>query len=213
MYRPNRIGPHPVFDLDAALLSWPAEWAANFNTGDHDNQGAPRIHVGSATLREDYDQVTWIAANDVILAADNAIAFGVAIDGNFQEGGNLGHLYCGHVSAVAGLASGTDLLAVPIIGRCNSSTVIVDRTGAGNVFGNVCYLPGESFLSAGMSRCSWQGCIAQGNLGAAALGTNPVMLGGLFVNYAGASVTFEYLVVTATIHKYVAELQVFDPVR
>lgn len=219
MYRPNRIGPYPVWDLDAAAITWPTEWTTDFAEQDHDVRTAPRLHVPSATLRDDYDQATWLCSEAAItLAAGMAVGIGIGISGvpaGDSADSVLGHLYCGHVDAMICRDVDQELIVRPVIGRASQSTLSVDRDAQGNTFGSYGFMPSDTARpNQRATYCSWQGCIAQGNLGAAALGTNPVMLGAWIGNpTAAANQVIRYLAVSVSIHKYVRELQQFDPVR
>lgn len=212
MYRPNRIGPYPTVDLDRTESGWSGDWNPNLDSADHSRTAAPHLHVRSATVREDYDQATWIATAQSSLADNMAFGLGAAINGQAKSDG-MGHLFCGHVSAV--LCCSADQLGAArvVIGRAVNSALSVVRTDVGNELDSFTYLPANVQRDAHTLHVGWQGCVVQTDQDADGFGTNPILLGVQLVNLAGAAITFEYFAVSVTLQKYVEEIQIFDPVR
>ena len=123
MYRPNRIGPWPLYDFDDVSNTWPSAWntAGNFNLADT-AQGAMAPAVRSATVRDDYDQVTWDSTQDITLAANSVMSFGVAINGSAENDRGLHYGVSGSIVC----ATSAQAFGGIAIGRCDNASLSVD---------------------------------------------------------------------------------------
>lgn len=215
MFRPDRIGlrTSPIVDLDLARLAWPTEWNTNLDAVDVARGSPPGPHFRSATVRDDFDQLSVIGEGSVSFASDQHFSLGVAING--EDLNELGVRYSGHISAYASLDSASLEVGVAgWIGRLDSSAVDVARGAVNNAVSNPIYLPGHN---AGPSHInigySWEGTVLAVDQDEDGFGSNPVVLGVSLYNNDSAATSLAHLAISMSLFRWKSDLQVFDPNR
>ena len=215
MFRPDRIGlrTSPIVDLDLARLAWPTEWNTNLDAVDAVRGSAPAPHFRSATVREDFDQLSVIGEGSVSFASDQHFSLGVAIDGEALN--ELGVRYSGHIGAYVSLDSASlEVGIVGWIGRLDASSVDVARGAANNLVSNPIYLPGRnagpSHISIGYS---WEGTVLAVDQAEDGFGSNPVVLGVTLQNNDSAATSLAHLNISLSLFRWASDIQVFDPNR
>lgn len=215
MYRPDRIGPYPVWDFDRAEVSWPGTWSANFDAHDHSIAAKPFAHVETATLA-DKNQSIWRMPGVRTLAAHHAIGFGVGINADAAPGSNLPHLFAGYADIQVGIdpTSNSRWGVRCFMGRAAATPLTVDRAGTGNQVDQAIYLGDEISLDDTVKRAKWQNCVIEQDLDADGLDARPIILGVQVLNYhGGTALSLQYLTVSLSFQKYNEDLQIFDSVR
>lgn len=208
MYRPNRVGPWPVVDLDLTIPSWPTEWNTNFNNVDV-GVGTLAPHFYSATVKDDYDAFTWFRSTSQ-LAADNSVSFAVAVNGEaLNDQGSLLSFDGTFGFARAAAAQRTINF---FVGRLGASTVDVVRTAANNSVANPYFLESVgSNVGSGGLKCS--GSLVHVDSGADGHGSNPIVFGVQLVNPDTGAMDMENILVSLSLHKYNGDLPIFDARR
>lgn len=209
MYRPNRVGPFPIGDLDRSANFWPATWetAGNFDAVDA-AQSARAPHFRSDTVADEYDHVTICPTTNINLASGTSMSFGVAVSGDMAE---QAHVLSGSIAFQAY----RNLLQVEgWIGRLDAATVDVVRTAANNNVPSWFVLPGKC-VAMGNSGVSygWQGSFLAVDEDDDGHGSNPLVLGVTLFNFAGSGQTLEQFSCTLSLHKYRQSIRSFDAAR
>lgn len=211
-YRNDRIGPHPVLDLDLTNPSWPTEWSGNFDTDDAPNNGSPVMHFRSATVREDHDQVTWIKNQTINLSSAQAIGFGCALEGASPGDSDLGMLWGGHASLLVEADADEVSLGV-LCGRLASSTVDVTRTAANNTITNPHFLRWNSGNNGVWQSVNWSGSFVSADFDDDGFGTNPMAFGVLINNHGSTAATIGSMILSVSFQRYNSDLRIFEPSR
>lgn len=216
MYKPDRIGPHLITDLDlAGMNDFPTTWktATNYNLVDSDLwERHPNFRT--ATVRDDFD--TWTQVPDVTMnvAADKAVSWAVAINGEAPS--DEGTLYSVQACGIAGISSGGGL-ALPWevwIGRLDAATPDITRTAQNNAVTNYRPLPASQTWNIDASGIWCNLSAIHVDSADDGHGSNPIVAGiTLFNIHASAAQALNFLSVNINIHRYAAELPIFDPVR
>ena len=215
MYRPNRIGPHPVLDFEIGQTAWPTDWNTNFNGPDSSiTSQAVYPQVLSATVPEDYGQVAWSAEDASIqLSTLQQVAWGVPVSGTATN--DLGNLWSCAGSLVIGDASAAGLSARFFIGRANVGTLSVTRTSAQNEILRPYELRSAVTMDGDSLHAGFQGSVVNeaSSVGGGDFGTNPVIFGVALANSSGANITLAGIWISLSLHKYIEDLKTFEDAR
>lgn len=219
MYRPNRIGPYGIFDLDFSQPAWPSEWLStgtNFDNVDNSVASLPAPHFHVSTVRDDYQQLYWNkqSSQSCSLAASNQIAFGASISGVHENDKPM--LYTGSVDVSVTVSETTPYLSGQVFcGKLASATVDVSRVAANNGINTMTLLPCRYYSSQrGMLRFGWEGSFIKADYAANGFGSFPVVLGVSLKNMSGANaVTFLDIQVACHLFRYSKDVDTFEPNR
>ena len=209
MYRPNRIGPWPLVDL-AIASSWP--FGANFDVLDAVVADAVRYpQVRTTTIREDFDQVSFVQTGAVSLNFGQRVSFGCVIDGAALNDRSM--IYSGAVALGFVQPTNLELELDAWIGRRDGAGVTIGRASAENPVTSYFSLPVDVAKGDGYHRLSWLGSVVSVDHVGDGFGVNPVILGCSIGNHGGSSAPLEGLQVNIALHRYVGDVDTFDPNR
>lgn len=209
MYRPNRIGPWPLLDLDRVLATWPVDWNTNFNAADSGLTDV-KPHMELATVRDDYDQVCW-KRDDVQLVATQSMTFGVCISGEAPNNKPVMLTVAGGLSLAAATVINAE--ASFGIGRLDSSSVDVTRNAANNNISVPHVLRGAGDTE-GFLNLDYIGQVGVIDLAADGFGSNPICFFCRMRNLDAAA-GWDWLDFSLSLHisRYVSDVDMFDPNR
>lgn len=212
MYRPNRIGPHPVLAPGLASLVWPTDWNTNFNGPDSDLAVA-EIHpqVRSVTVRDNFDQFNLVQADlGATIAAEKKMSFGVALNGAFEASEPM--LVSCAMSVV--MTCGTqDCALAAWFGRADGASLSVTRTSQQNDVSNPIYLPADHFRENELLHLDYNGSVIVEDHAGDYSDDNPLLFGFSLHNHSGVASTVKGLHFNLSAHRYVSDLNIFDPNR
>lgn len=212
MYRPNRIGPWPLVNLDRAPHSY----------GSLTGHQAPNVHspiTPDSTIRTEtasrqfFGTITSLAAANVVtigiaLAGDNPL-------GDLAGGGDPGVLYS--ASGIMTLRNSAQLLTGPPVPQiCRNDADTLATTPTPNAAANHQMLPydaGAVSFNGFMSSCSFNTSFIIGNFdGSITYSSDPLILCWTYKNGSGTTVSIEFSGML-TFHKYLKDLDTLDSGR
>lgn len=201
MYRPDRIGPYAgLFDVDLAKPSWPTEWNTNLNNVDGDHADF-KPHFYTDTVRDDFDQLTW-SEPSTTLAAGKTFCAAVALNGE-----NISELPMHFSGAVQVRVDATEIMLAAFAGRLDAA-VDVTRNATNNNVANPLILHNDLGGSI-----SWLGQFLTVDQEVDGYGTNPICLGVQLYNPTGSNVSLDGLFISVNAHRWLEDIQTFDPTR
>lgn len=209
MYRPNRVGPWPLVNLNDEATS-----ISGFTDGPM-NVPAIRFHCPSASTPDEFHSESVVFNPNATLLAESAVAWGVKIVGTPRF---TGREYL--VSYSGGVAFGTEsdgVIARPIIGRTEGSglsqgdmlmyafpppvDLLHHRTGGAEIAAVSCHMNGTVVMG------DFKGD------GVSTLEADDLFAGFYLQNFGPSSATLRDMRLTTAIHRYETDLTPFDPNR
>lgn len=218
MYRPNRIGPWPIIDLDAPKMAWDASWNATLGVADFPIGTAPTPHFRSATVRDDFDFMSIkMDGNTPTLLNHFSMAFGVAIEGeNPVDGDGEATLFSVFASMMlSDDTTGNEHTASLWVGRLDQSTVDVTRNQTNNSVTNPILLPAlvTKTGTSGNIHLAYNGSFLFSDIEADGYDSNPIVAGVTINNPDSAAREWTDFHLSLGIHRYVGDLKSFEPNR
>lgn len=206
MYRPDRIGPAPLVEVDNVAHSL---GGADFAAGDDafPNRTVRCMdNVVNAITRADKMHTNGIAYSVV---AGNSVSFGVQVNGTNPNVEQLGVMFEYYVSGI--YHADADIIPNLIIGRAEDSSQDPEVH-------EFSFLPMDMLTTFTTddhpsSFCAKGSCIVRDWSGGATERSTPIVLGLCFTNLGSTAQTFQDLQMSMSLYKYVSDLDTVDPTR
>ncbi len=198
-YRPNRIGPWPLIDVDAA----PVGKADTVIEGIVGTLASPSGFTNQSVRNESARSDTMlITGGDLNLGADEAVFMGVAIGGSPMVSRNTIISYAGATR----FASDTDhCICTPFIGRTTETDDVFNCPNFSLVPCN------QQTGKVGANTMDCNGSVIAGDfLPSGTEGTGSIVFG-LWLQNIGAASVIEAWLGSMSIHRYLGDIQILDP--
>ena len=210
-YHPNRVGPFPVFDLDASTPFWAGTFEPSF-TSHSSNVIAPAFDTD--VVEELTAQAQWHRAANSSLTAGQAWSVAVSVNGEAKN--NIANMFSFNISWCTSWEN-AEISAMAFVGRLTSGTISLDYTQTLNDCGTWWQLPARQshakLNTYTQVSGNYQGSILNRDTKADGYGSNPIVAGVCFYN-RGAAAADAYLIdVSMNIQKYVSAIDGYDPLR
>lgn len=204
MYRPNRIGPHPlaamghtVFSITGAQLATDA----GVLTGD------VQFRVNGAVAPVSVSAENWRVSSNLSMVTVEGVAVGVKITGPSLTDDEEylvsygGALSCGVDSGVIG--------ALPVLGRISGAGL---ETGS---LGSFAAVPAQAFMNnGGFLSVSANGTVVLGDFAQSGIdSTDEIFFGFFLMNPGSGTQIFKSMHGSFSLHRYEYDLSPFDPDR
>lgn len=208
MYRPNRIGPWPFVDLDVDT---------EVMTGEVFNAGAsgllkPGFNVQDTVVNSEYRSRAFNMIPVSTFSTITGVCIGVQIDGSELD--NASEYMLSYAGNVRWSANDEGITVQPIIGRAETdggpgTTFIIDPytpvPALNATFGNITE-------SEGMKSCNGTVIVSQSNNSASVKSGN-LCFGFWFQNPTLNSIQITNVLGGLSIHRYLSDVNTFDPNR
>lgn len=204
MYRPDRIGPFPFVTLNSGIreISPALVEAAMAPIKDM------AYYLDTLVANVDNKSVTFYFAG-LILAAGEGIVVGPHISGSdLKRSGEYIYSYGG---AWMGDLPDNDVVVMPVLGRLD------DNISLSGLMPEYALLPSQNSSRTagdhgGITSCN--GSVLEGDFKPeGTLLTNDVMAGFGMFNYGASPATIQKILFTISVHRYLEDLDPFDPNR
>ncbi len=207
MYRPNRIGPFPLVDLDAP--------AVLFATVEYLNGGATQ-KIAPITLSTVLVTETGVLRgyqNTIAIAALNTVSFGIPVDPVLVNEQSMQLSISGAARCYGSAVNNVTLN--PFVARSNADPIVATQTTGSNESDDPFFLPccasqvpGTRAVQASVNTSLAIGPFKAGSTPS----TNPLILGWCFHNQSNVAVTLN-LDFSIAVQRYLEDVQLFDPSR
>lgn len=201
MYQPNRVGPHPIKDLDIDNAVWDPAWSPSLASSVHD-YGTKFVQLEDAFIPELYSESTWSCPSSSTLPSSSAHSWGVIVSG--EPVNNKMPLFS--LSANGLCCTQTVTIGFEVfIGRLEGAPS-ADRTKVNEV---------KSWLmvATGNRHVSYNGSLVpQDELGDG-FGNNAVIAGITVYNFAATDLELAGIQLSIGLHRFTTQLEMLDPKR
>jgi len=210
MYRPDRIGPWPLVNLDDdvnEVNAWPPDALMSLKSVFY--------AVGEPTPPEQFHSETWFFSLPQEVRAESAIAFGIKITGRPLHPSK--EYMLSYAGGVAFGTSSDSLVVRPIVGRTEDtgfSSGVLEKYA----FVTPTELSHQRTSGAEIApiTCHMNGTCVMGDFKAASeegLASGDLFAGFYFQNFGATDASLLHVRLTTSIHRYESDLTPFDPNR
>lgn len=217
MFRPNRIGDHPLTDVSAANLVLP-QTDANFAA----SLGTLQLHQVQTDSALTPEQVTCVNFNTGDAAVTYTItplktwSFGRFVSGNVLNDRPV--MFSFDYEIIMRIAAVDPLFAImAYIGYANANLVTVDITTTVNLMDTKVLLGSDDGMnSAQLRRLSGKGTIVNTLFNGGASGefdTNPIGIWLACTSFSGSNVSIKHINGSISLYRYSKDIDTFDPTR
>lgn len=206
MYRPNRIGPMPLADIEQVPF---VQTGAKLNGAESILSVATMV-VADAVAPEDASARSWVMTDTWTLSAARGVCVGVKVSGSeLFLGGEYIFSFGGSIMFTTGAE--TECVAMPMIGRVDTDGLDVATMNQWALMPSVPSMP--KAFDVGIVSAAMNGSVLYGDFGGAGASLTKELFAGFWLmNHAG-NATIADLKMSVSAHRFTKDLDAYDSSR
>lgn len=203
-YRPNRIGPWPLADIDAALVSVAD---TTLEAGLATIASPPEVYMVGSSVATEYRAESFLVSGSLGVTAGNGIGIGVRIAGTALQ--NARNYIVSMAGSIVFHSSQIYCHAVPIFGRAADVTDgIISLSNHWIPPFNASW---SNIAAASSFACVNHQMVVGDFVPSGTEGANPLVAGWYFRNGGGSTAEVTHIRAMISLQRYLSDIPVFEP--